>query len=377
MSASAEPCSPTERDGLRQALALRKPLGISRIADLTGLDTVGIPVAQAVQPFSLSLAVAQGKGLTPAQAILSAVMECAETFCAEKPERFATIRGSAARLGVPNRRFEAFANEAGWHDEETDWIECEEIVCGGRALVPFDLVHTAYLQPADGASPLFTGSTTGLAAGFSQDQATLHALLECVERDALARAHASHGFLQRNRIDPSFIGEPCLLDLLRRLEEKGFLVGLWHMPSPTGIPAIWCHLLEDRPSETAILPFPAEGTAARADGTEATVCAILEAAQSRLAAISGAREDITRAQYPAYPDRQHIEAHRRLIAEGPRTVALSSIADGAGASSADLVARLAACGNDAVYRIAMGDRSLPGISVVRTIVPGLMPFYEA
>ena len=61
---------------------------------------------------------------------------------------------------------------------------------------------------------------------------------------------------------------------------------------------------------------PADGSAAAFDPAAAVVQPIYEAAQARLAAISGARDDMTRASYPKYPDWQLIAAHRQLIADG-------------------------------------------------------------
>jgi ribosomal protein S12 methylthiotransferase accessory factor YcaO len=50
-----------------EALDRLKPLlpefGITRIADVTGLDTIGIPVMTVVRPLARSLSVSQGKGL--------------------------------------------------------------------------------------------------------------------------------------------------------------------------------------------------------------------------------------------------------------------------------------------------------------------------
>jgi ribosomal protein S12 methylthiotransferase accessory factor len=39
-------------------------MGVTRIANVTGLDRIGIPVAIAVRPNSRSVSVAQGKGQT-------------------------------------------------------------------------------------------------------------------------------------------------------------------------------------------------------------------------------------------------------------------------------------------------------------------------
>src|SRR5215472_8222046 len=55
-------------------------MGITRIANITGLDRVGVHVVQAVRPNSRTLAVSQGKGADLAAAKASAVMESIEAY---------------------------------------------------------------------------------------------------------------------------------------------------------------------------------------------------------------------------------------------------------------------------------------------------------
>jgi Cytidylate kinase/YcaO cyclodehydratase, ATP-ad Mg2+-binding len=57
--------------------------GITRVADVTALDRIGIPVWQAVRPASRNLSVSQGKGATPEAARVSAAMEAVELWHAE------------------------------------------------------------------------------------------------------------------------------------------------------------------------------------------------------------------------------------------------------------------------------------------------------
>ena len=59
--------------------------GITRLADVTGLDHLGIPVAVCCRPNGRALSVSQGKGRTRAQAFASALMESIETWHAETP----------------------------------------------------------------------------------------------------------------------------------------------------------------------------------------------------------------------------------------------------------------------------------------------------
>ena len=68
---------------LDAVLPLAERMGITRLANVTGLDTVGIPVYMARRPLSRSIAVSQGKGLSALEAKVSAFMEAAETWHGE------------------------------------------------------------------------------------------------------------------------------------------------------------------------------------------------------------------------------------------------------------------------------------------------------
>ncbi|MFT7675957.1 MAG: YcaO-like protein with predicted kinase domain, partial [Gammaproteobacteria bacterium] len=61
-------------------------MGITRIANVTGLDRIGIPVVMVCRPNSRSVAVSQGKGLTLDAAKASGLMESVESWHAERIE---------------------------------------------------------------------------------------------------------------------------------------------------------------------------------------------------------------------------------------------------------------------------------------------------
>lgn len=63
---------------------LTSVMGITRIGNVTGLDTIGVPVVMVCRPNSRSIAVAQGKGLTLAAAKASGLMEAMEGYHAER-----------------------------------------------------------------------------------------------------------------------------------------------------------------------------------------------------------------------------------------------------------------------------------------------------
>ena len=89
-------------------------MGITRVANVTGLDRVGVPVVTAVRPNARSLAVSQGKGLTLAAAKVSAIMEAAELYHAET--------GSAARCS---------------------WARPDELMASGRSSTRCELPRSA------------------------------------------------------------------------------------------------------------------------------------------------------------------------------------------------------------------------------------------
>ena len=61
--------------------------GVTRVADITGLDRIGIPVALAIRPLSRSITVAAGKGVDLVAAKVSAAMEAIECAHAEAIDR--------------------------------------------------------------------------------------------------------------------------------------------------------------------------------------------------------------------------------------------------------------------------------------------------
>ena len=70
-------------------------MGITRIANVTGLDRIGIPVVMVCRPNSRSIAVSQGKGVTLDAAKASGLMESIEAWHAERIELPLKLAGSS------------------------------------------------------------------------------------------------------------------------------------------------------------------------------------------------------------------------------------------------------------------------------------------
>jgi ribosomal protein S12 methylthiotransferase accessory factor len=256
----------------RDALARR--FGVTRLARLTGLDRCGVEVVGAVRPRGHVLQVSQGKGLTLEAAKWSALGEAIELAAAEAPE------ASRLRFGPP-------PPDALWAhgDEAVAWAAGVLLSSGEAVSVPAEAVYcppggVAWLGPSSGA-----WRSNGLGAHpTSREKAVEHAVLEVVERDALARALP-------NGWTPGATDRlvTCSTRLASDLSGRGFELFVFDLTPPGDALPVAGALLFD--AEDGPVPLTA-GYACRRSLEAAIEAAALEAAQSRLTEIHGAREDV-------------------------------------------------------------------------------------
>jgi ribosomal protein S12 methylthiotransferase accessory factor len=263
-------------------------VGVTRVADITRLDTIGIPTFQAIRPLSRTLAVSQGKGVTAELARLSAVMESVETWHVEQPlpaALTATPRELDGRLGYDPATL-ARCRPSLYHEGlPTEWVAARSLVDGTSTHVPVSVVRLSLRERTDWNPPVFFESTNGLAGGNTVAEAALHALCEVVERDAMTAAVARGGEMGV-RVDPRTSGSAQADGLCELIERAGVALEVRWIPSPTGLP---CFL-----AWVACHDYPAAmfGFGCHIDPHIALTRAITEAAQARLAYISGARDDL-------------------------------------------------------------------------------------
>ena len=205
---------------LARVLPLAPRMGITRVAVLTGLDVIGIPVAAAVRPNSRSIAVHQGKGVTLAAAKVSAVMEAVETFHAENlalPLRLAAF-DELARAADPRC---CRARQRRRHRPAAALGGGEELMSGGTVWVPHELVSADYTDPLPAGAGVFQATTNGLASGNHWLEAVLHGLYEAVERDAIALWRAARSGRRMARRDHLDLSMPRRRSLMPRLTAPG------------------------------------------------------------------------------------------------------------------------------------------------------------
>ena len=346
-------------------------MGITRAADITGLDRIGIPTWCAIRPDGVLLQVSNGKGINHESAKVSALMEAIELWHAENPEG-PFRRASAEELrrhagtsvpadSLPDRRPGAPIGDR----RVIDWVRGEALLDGTPAWLP---ACVAYFR-----EPFLTVfSTNGLASGNHLVEATLHALYEVIERDAVTRLSRGGLSLPRGRsrvvdLDTLPTGGPG--ELRERLRRAGVALTLIRVESIAPVSTFWAVLLD--PSSASACSYVNMGHGSHLSPTVAAARAITEAAQSRLTFIHGAREDLSLDSY------EFGAAHARLRAffESQRgDLSWRAIPE---RSTGDLAKDLASvlnglrdAGHRRVYRVDLTNARFD-IPVVKVVTPDL------
>jgi ribosomal protein S12 methylthiotransferase accessory factor len=252
-----------------------------------------------VRPGGHVLQVTNGKGLLFAEAARGALCEAAELWCAERVDPGHLSWADDPRSGA------RFACRVA-HD----------LASGEEVRVPAALVHVLPEGgPLLGLSEL-RWTSNGMGAHPRWEAALLHALLEAVERDQLARA-LPEGWTEAEvarRMRATAAVErasPQVARLAARLRARGLEAHLFDLAPRSGrigLPLAGALVFDGPWSAVPV----AAGYACRLDLGSALLAALLEASQSRLTDIHGAREDVT-----GMPEAD-VERLRRACARPPR-----------------------------------------------------------
>ena len=362
-------------DTIARIRPLMDTVGITRVANLTGLDRIGIPVVMVCRPNSRSSAVFHGKGLDLAAAKASGLMEAIETWHAEHVELPLKL-GSAAELGISHQLAEVDGLAripASRFDPDLAmlWVEGQDLIGGQPVWLPLETVHANSVGPAPPGSGCFLASTNGLASGNHPLEAASHALCEVIERDATSlwrrRPRAAQ---DATRLDLGTVADDdcrAVIELIRRAELD---VAVWDVTTDIGVPALLCQVL-DLGGEIAHV---GQGAGCHSSREVALLRALTEAVQVRTTYIVGSREDIQYADYhPATLEARQRQARAIMQPVGGMRdfASLGGRAfDTFDAEVAWIVDRLKAAGTRQAIAV---DLSRPGfgVSVVRVVIPGL------
>lgn len=345
---------------------------------------------------------ASGAGDSAAAALVAAIGEAAERYCGCSCDPAALVLGTFRELAADavspdvlrlysREQVDRFGpHDPAYFDERSPirWVWGYSLSERRPRLVPASLVYMNY-RP--GTDEVFIGhnASTGLGAGATREEAILSALLENVERDAftIAWMHRQPG----RRID---IDDDELRAMLRvRLwaDRPSVNIKFFDLTTDVAIPVVFAVMR--RQAETG--PVPCQGLASRLSPPRAVRKCILEAGQS----FAIVRNLLARDRHwqPAsdFSNLNGFDHHFLTYVKRPELVpaafgfydecheriALSALPDRSkGRVRGDIeycVAELRRAGYEAiVVDITTEDIAAAGLSVVRVMVPGLVPLHH-
>lgn len=368
-------CPPEET--FERLRPLRELAGITRLADITHLDCLGIPTYMAVRPlvdhYTENISVYNGKGLTKIQAKVSALMEAVERYGGERHGRPVLLadRSEIEKYG-PSVDPASLILPQGqtlepW--ERLDWVCGTDLLSGETVFVPAAAVFCPY-RPDNGARfiPCFS-NTNGLASGNTLGEALSQALAEVIERDAESMAEISG---EATTIDLKTFDSPLIQELIEKFEKAGINLLVKETSSEFGAPSFFA-ASDDPNTENPILLCRGSGTHLNAE--IAVIRAVTETAQSRCTIISGSREDLTEEEDKK--NENYHELRRRMAYWFEATPPLKSFRDIRSVQNMnfcdDLETMLRPFKKAPFGRVIAVDLTPPsvGVPVVRVIVPGL------
>lgn len=380
------------KETIRRVLPLCHAIGVTRVADVTGLDRVGIPNFTTVRPREAGWGISyyNGKGITRAAAKAGALMEALERHTGELWDR-PRFRGTMAEMEQrgptidPRTIVEPLVRR--YAPEMTlEWVQGFDLLGEQPIFVPLNAVICPY-RPPNGAVQMYFSHTNGLASGNTIEEALCHAICEVVERDALAMADTVESLaravmlvymdtelgplLDYDPDQPSPLGTRVALDtlpararaLVRKMQDADLLVYIRDVTSKIGIATFDCVCIERRLDGRHPVHC---GSGSHPDARVAVNRAITEAAQSRVAHIQGGREDLTHiAREPAPFDPE------KVFGGGPAR-AFSTIPSIENASVDDdirfMLDHLSSEGFEHVIAVDMTRPEL-GVPVIRVLIP--------
>lgn len=367
--------SSAPEETMARVRSLLPTFGVTRVANLTGLDRTGIPVVMVCRPNARSSAVFHGKGLDIGAAKASGIMEAIETWHAENmrlPLRFGSFAELRAVLPMVEVDSLPLAPEPefNWHVPML-WVEGREMMGGGAVWLPFEIVHANSTTSGPPASRCFAASTNGLASGNHFLEAVSHALCEVIERDATSLwRQRSRDEQDRRRLDLASVDDTDCLTVPDRFAQAEIDVAAWDVTTDVAAPTFYC-VAVDRAGEVGHVGV---GAGCHPKREIALLRSITEAAQVRTTYIVGSREDIDKADYDFATLAARNMQTRSLLRAGEPSRDFQSIGsfvfDTFEAEVAWLVDRLRSAGVRQAIVVDL-TRAEFGIPVVRVVAPGL------
>ena len=350
--------------------------GVTRVADITGLDNVGIPTTLALRPNAPTMACSSGKGLTKEAAFVSGAMEAIELHAAETASLrpFACPYGdlptelaSVPAANLPLTRGSLFNPHWAFH-----WVSGWDLIQQKDTAVPLATVVMSRSRALIADLGAFLMSSNGLASGNTFAEAATSALYEVVERDGVAchraawAAGANPSLLSRSILE----AYPIFNGVLGLCASAGVDVRVVDCTTDLDVPTYLAYVFNTINEGIGVY----RGYGAHLDPEIAIVRAVTEALQGRLNFIAGSRDDIFRSAYWRVRTSNTgtlIEALDRDCGEGQEAPARQSASSLTFEGDVHaILRRLYRCGLKQAVLLDLTPDDCP-VHVVRAVVPGL------
>lgn len=294
------------QETLKYAKIYANQYGITRVTNTTRLDNIGVPVYASIRPGAAqgSLCVSAGKGLTEEEAKVGAYMEALELTFTEPHRRkvplFSTsITNILDEASRPNAILD-FCPKVGVEiDLETpiNGVNAIDLISGKTYVVPAELAFIPYLE-----KPIYFGSNSnGLASGNTLEEATLHGILEVIERDI-----SSFQMVEKKVAIVSPKSYPAPLKIIaEKVKKAGHELVIRYGFNQFEMPYFIAYLVSGTLESQALF---AGGYGCHFSKDIAIMRAATEAMQSRLSIIHGGRDDLVR-QHNLLKDLTHKELY--------------------------------------------------------------------
>ena len=274
-----------------------KTAGITRIADITDLDRIGLPIYTAIRPTAEEggVSIYGGKGITKDHAKASAMMEGFERYSAERQDSDESIISNLNdidnNIDPKSLNLPKDLERVDINDWNLEWSIAHDIISENDYYIPTNAVYHPY-NPKDNAKTLFKSNTNGLASGNILEEAILHGMFEVIERDAWSIFELTHK--NYSQIDLDSIESDVINEIIEKFESEGIKIKLMDFTADINIPTIAASADDTVTKDAGLLTL---GMGTHLDPEVAILRALTEVAQSRATQINGAREDTVRADF--------------------------------------------------------------------------------
>lgn len=353
-----------------------KTAGITRIADITDLDRIGLPIYTAIRPTAEEggVSIYGGKGISKDHAKASAMMEGFERYSAERQSSDETIIATLSEISEIGKCINPKSLNLPKEFEKKDignlnleWSIAYDLISGNECYIPTNAIFHPY-NVNDNASKLFKSNTNGLASGNILEEAILHGMLEVIERDAWSIFELTHK--NYAQIDINSIESELIRDMIDKFESEGIKIKLMDFTADIKIPTIAASADDTVTKDAGLLTL---GMGTHLDPEVAILRALTEVAQSRATQINGAREDTVRADFVREAGYERMKRiNKYYFRDEENKISLSEIENKSTTSiTKDIeIVKNELISND-IEKILYVDLTRPelDVSVVRVIIP--------